>query len=114
MAACQNDPDTQKRGDARIVLKTEYKKERNIVILEVADNGPGIPASERKHIFEPYMTTKVGGTGLGLAIVASVIAAHQAEIKVFDNKPYGTRFVIELKVFASKAGHNARRLNSSK
>ena len=114
MAACRNDPETQKRGDSRIVLKTEYKKDRNIVVLEVADNGPGIPASDRKHIFEPYMTTKVGGTGLGLAIVASVLAEHKAEIKVFDNKPYGTRFVIELKVFASKTTHNARRLNSNK
>ncbi|MGI6525268.1 MAG: ATP-binding protein [Bdellovibrionota bacterium] len=97
LSACSADEATMKRGCPRLVVKTGYNIERDIVTLEVADNGPGIPKSQRSKIFEPYVTTKEKGTGLGLAIVASILAEHHAEIKVFDNYPNGTRFVVELR-----------------
>lgn len=64
--------------------------------LEIADSGPGIPAGDKSRVFEPYFTTKKGGTGLGLAIVSSVVSDHQGEVSVFDNIPYGARFVVTL------------------
>jgi two-component system nitrogen regulation sensor histidine kinase NtrY len=66
--------------------------------LEVADNGPGIRPEDRGKIFEPYFSTKHGGTGLGLAIVSKIVADHNGYIRVRDNDPNGTRFVIELPV----------------
>ena len=62
----------------------------------MADNGPGIPASEREKLFLPYYSTKRRGSGLGLAIVRRIIAEHGGNIDVGDNVPRGTRFTIEL------------------
>jgi len=83
-------------GDARsIEVSTRHDAELSRVVLEVADTGPGIPASARSRIFEPYFSTKPEGTGLGLAIVASMAADHHAYLRVRSNEPCGTRFVIE-------------------
>jgi two-component system nitrogen regulation sensor histidine kinase NtrY len=67
-----------------------------VVRIVVADNGPGIPASEREKLFLPYYSTKRRGSGLGLAIVRRIIAEHGGSIEVGDNTPHGTRFTIEL------------------
>jgi two-component system nitrogen regulation sensor histidine kinase NtrY len=69
-----------------------------MVVLEVSDNGPGIPPGDKSRIFEPYFTTKDAGTGLGLAIVTSIVADHQGYIRCYDNHPRGTKFIIELPV----------------
>jgi len=66
------------------------------VQLEVADSGGGIPPEVKDRVFEPYFSTKREGTGLGLAIVATIVADHQAFIRVRDNYPHGSRFIIEL------------------
>ena len=79
-------------------VKLAYDKELDIAKIEVADNGRGIPAKYKKRIFEPYFSTKSHGTGLGLAIVSQIIKDHRGFIEVYDNKPKGTRFVIELHV----------------
>jgi two-component system nitrogen regulation sensor histidine kinase NtrY len=68
----------------------------NRVRLEVADDGRGIPDRDKERIFEPYFSTKLSGTGLGLAIVKAVISEHGGRIWVEDNKPTGSRFIIEL------------------
>jgi two-component system nitrogen regulation sensor histidine kinase NtrY len=49
-------------------------------------------------LFEPYFSTKKSGTGLGLAIVNTIISEHRGSIRVQDNHPRGTRFIIELPV----------------
>ena len=69
-----------------------------IVKIEVADNGKGIPPKHKARLFEPYFSTKKQGTGLGLAIVNTIITDHDGFIRVYENKPRGTRFVIELPV----------------
>ena len=83
---------------ARIVVRTDYDKRRKFVLLEVADNGPGISHADKTRIFEPYFTTKEGGTGLGLAIVTSIVSDHQGYIRCYDNPPRGAKFVVELPV----------------
>jgi two-component system nitrogen regulation sensor histidine kinase NtrY len=68
------------------------------VRIEIADDGSGMTPEVKARLFEPYFSTKPTGTGLGLAIVSGVLADHQAFIRVHDNRPRGSRFVIELPV----------------
>ena len=82
----------------RITVSTRYLWSLGMVQLEVADTGCGIPPEEKDRLFEPYFSTKKEGTGLGLAIVATIVADHQAFIRVRDNDPQGSRFIIELPV----------------
>jgi two-component system, NtrC family, nitrogen regulation sensor histidine kinase NtrY len=79
----------------RVEVKILQDREVGVVRLEVADNGSGISPEARGRIFEPYFSTKSDGTGLGLAIVAAIVAEHRAYIRVFENQPAGTRFVID-------------------
>jgi two-component system nitrogen regulation sensor histidine kinase NtrY len=81
-------------GEVRI--KTDYDRELKIVSLSVSDNGVGIPEEAKTRLFEPYFSTKAGGTGLGLAIVSSIVSDHHGYIRVRDNRPKGTKFIIEL------------------
>jgi two-component system nitrogen regulation sensor histidine kinase NtrY len=80
----------------RIVMQTELDAANRVVRIIVADDGPGIPASEREKLFLPYYSTKRRGSGLGLAIVRRIIAEHGGSIEAGDNAPRGTRFTIEL------------------
>ena len=79
-----------------IDVETHHARADNLVRIVVADNGPGIPASEREKLFLPYYSTKKRGSGLGLAIVRRIVAEHGGSIDVTDNTPRGTRFAIEL------------------
>jgi two-component system nitrogen regulation sensor histidine kinase NtrY len=85
-------------GEARIDVVTRYHRAHGIVVLEVADTGCGIAPDVRARLFEPYFSTKQGGTGLGLAIVSTIVADHQGFVRVKDNEPRGSRFVVELPV----------------
>jgi two-component system nitrogen regulation sensor histidine kinase NtrY len=82
----------------RIDVRTRYHRAHGFVALEVADTGIGIKPEERGRLFEPYFSTKQGGTGLGLAIVSTIVADHQGFVRVKDNEPQGSRFVVELPV----------------
>jgi two-component system nitrogen regulation sensor histidine kinase NtrY len=86
--------DSGERG-ADITVRTDVDADLSRVVLEVRDRGPGIPPEHRARVFEPYFSTKVDGTGLGLAIVASIAADHRAYVRLHENEPHGTRFVIE-------------------
>ena len=68
------------------------------VLIEVADNGPGISAEDVSRLFEPYFSRKKKGGGLGLAIVERIIADHGGSIHAEQNRPQGARFIIELPV----------------
>jgi len=85
-------------GTGEVVVDLSYDKDIEIVRIEVADNGKGIPSYDKMRLFEPYFSTKKHGTGLGLAIVNSIIHDHNGFIEVQDNEPRGTRFIIELPV----------------
>jgi two-component system nitrogen regulation sensor histidine kinase NtrY len=64
----------------------------------VEDSGKGIPADHKSRLFEPYFSTKKQGTGLGLAIVNTIVSEHRGRIRVEDNEPGGSRFIIDLPV----------------
>ncbi|MDX1631443.1 MAG: ATP-binding protein [Thermoanaerobaculia bacterium] len=66
------------------------------LVLRVADTGRGIPSRAKEKLFLPHFSTKGRGTGLGLAIVHRIVADHQGILRVEDNQPRGTVFVIEL------------------
>ncbi|MGO9201328.1 MAG: sensor histidine kinase [Limisphaerales bacterium] len=66
------------------------------VILEVADNGKGIPPEVRKRLFDPFFTTKQGGTGLGLAIAARIIEKHGGKLGYRTELQRGTTFSVTL------------------
>jgi signal transduction histidine kinase len=78
-------------------LRVRTYREDDCVVVEITDNGPGIPADIKPHIFEPFFTTKgVGqGTGLGLDTVARIVRKHRGHIEV-NSKPGNTRFQIWL------------------
>ncbi len=82
-------------AEPTIRISTSWDEQTDRVLLEVADNGPGVPEEHRSRIFEPYYSTKSDGTGLGLAIVASVAAEHQAYVRLHTAEAGGSRFVIE-------------------
>ena len=69
--------------------------EQGAILIEVSDQGPGIDASVRERLFEPFTTTKPGGSGLGLAIAHRAIEAHRGVILV-DSSERGTRFAVLL------------------
>ncbi len=83
---------------ARVEVRSAYNEFTGAVSLEVADNGPGIDPRLRTRIFEPHFSTKPGGTGLGLAIVSNIVTDHRGFIRVRDNQPRGSRFILEFPV----------------
>ena len=69
-----------------------------IVIVDVADNGPGVPAELNDRIFDPFFTTKPKGSGLGLGIVRKIVDAHDGRIDLSSSPATGTRFRVTLPV----------------
>jgi two-component system nitrogen regulation sensor histidine kinase NtrY len=69
----------------------------------VSDTGPGIASVDREKLFLPYFSTKVTGMGLGLPIVHEIVTQHGGTVRVEDNEPRGTRFVVELPVARTPA-----------
>jgi two-component system nitrogen regulation sensor histidine kinase NtrY len=88
--------------NAQVRVETLYVEDLSLARLEVVDNGTGISAEVKQKLFEPYFSTKKAGTGLGLAIVSNIVADHNGYIRIKDNLPRGTRFIIELPARALK------------
>ncbi|MCX8038759.1 MAG: ATP-binding protein, partial [Candidatus Sumerlaeia bacterium] len=78
-------------GSVAAVIERKSAQE---AVLEIRDNGPGIPADAVKNLFRPYFTMHERGTGLGLAIVRQIVLAHGWEIQYLPNEPQGARFQI--------------------
>jgi two-component system nitrogen regulation sensor histidine kinase NtrY len=83
-------------GTGEVVVQTVWLLEAHRVRIVVADDGPGIAPEDRDRLFVPYFSTKATGMGLGLPIVHQIISDHGGTIRVEDNAPHGSRFVIEL------------------
>jgi signal transduction histidine kinase len=69
-----------------------------VLVVDVSDNGPGIPTELNDKIFDPFFTTKVQGSGLGLPIVRKIVDAHDGRIDVNSTPGGGTRFRVTLPV----------------
>jgi two-component system sensor histidine kinase PilS (NtrC family) len=89
-------------------VAVQVREEGTSVLLEVADDGPGVPVELRDRIFEPFFTTKERGTGLGLALVGRIIGAHSGTIELDATGSKGTRFVIRLPRVASTRASDAK------
>ena len=71
-------------------------REGTLVRLRVADDGPGVPAKARAHMFQAFQgSVRKGGTGLGLAIAAELAAAHGGGLELLDT-PAGAVFEIRI------------------
>ena len=88
------------RGLIRIVCK--YEEEHQTSVIEVVDNGSGIPPTMAAHLFELFHSTKGNrGTGLGLAVARKIVEEHEGSISVKSSPMEGTTFTIRLPVDAS-------------
>ena len=76
----------------RVVTRVEG--DGDAVEIEISDSGHGISPQDKERLFLPHFSTKERGTGLGLAIASRIIAEHNGTLRVEDNQPIGTRFLI--------------------
>ena len=91
---CMNSLDAADSSpEIRIKIKLNL---RGMLSITVQDNGCGIDSTTRKHLFDPFFSTKTDGTGLGLAVVKSVIESHQGRIAVSSKPGRGSRFRVFL------------------
>jgi len=81
-----------------ITIRTCARDDADLIEISVQDTGHGISPEDKDKLFLPHFSTKDRGTGLGLAIAARIIAEHGGTIRVEDNFPVGSRFLIELPI----------------
>jgi two-component system nitrogen regulation sensor histidine kinase NtrY len=81
-----------------ITVATHLRPESDTIEIAVADTGHGISPEDKDKLFLPHFSTKDRGTGLGLAIASRIISEHGGSLRVEDNHPVGSRFLIELPV----------------
>jgi nitrogen fixation/metabolism regulation signal transduction histidine kinase len=82
--------------------------EENVFVINVDDDGPGVPEKMRDSIFDPYVTTKPDGTGLGLAIGKKIVVEHGGTIDAGPSPLGGARFRIRIPRIATPAGRAVR------
>jgi len=78
------------------VIATRAGREAGRVVIEVADDGPGIPEAMAPSVFEPMVTGRAGGNGLGLALARRIVDAHDGSIALVAGGVPGATFRIEL------------------
>jgi signal transduction histidine kinase len=90
--------------DGRVEMTTRYRPEPNEVEIAIVDTGPGISPADRKHIFEPFFSTKEAGhgTGLGLFITAEIVREHKGRIELDSDEGSGSTFRVCLPALRSQ------------
>ncbi|GAA4483209.1 ATP-binding protein [Rhodococcus olei] len=85
-------------------VRVRVSQAHGVATIEVSDDGPGIPESDRSRVFERFVRLqrdrgrRTGGSGLGLAIVAEIVSAHDGTVRVGDSPDGGATLVVELPV----------------
>jgi signal transduction histidine kinase/CheY-like chemotaxis protein len=105
----------EERGQGRVRIRTSHSARRpgprtaGSILLEVSDDGPGIPPVISSRIFEPFFTTKPPGvgTGLGLSIVYGIVQQHGGEVTFENQHGAGVKFLVELPVVPVPAADRA-------
>ncbi len=99
-AEAEADPSGRK---ARVTV--DARKDASTVVIEIADNGPGVPEEARRHLFEPFKGSfKPGGSGLGAAIAHEIAKAHGGELRLAKSDADGATFELSL---PARAGASA-------
>ena len=99
------------RGRGHVWIRTKHviqsvgDRSEHRILLEVSDDGPGIPPEIASRVFDPFFTSKPSGvgTGLGLSIVYGIVHQHGGEVTLESQPGTGTRFVVDLPVVAAQA-----------
>ncbi len=90
-------------GAGEVSVRTAHVPETGHARIIVTDTGPGISPEDKEKLFLPYFSTKAEGMGLGLPIVWEIVTEHGGTIRVEDNEPQGSRFIIEVPVSRTPA-----------
>lgn len=98
-----------KYGPAGQTVTIELERIGSVARITVSDQGPGIPATDRKRMWEPFVRLgkgagTTGGSGIGLAVVRGLVEQHGATIALHDAPEGGARFVLEFEISESAAG----------
>ena len=98
-------------GRGSLVLRTWHDAERDTVVLQVSDDGPGVPVDVKNKIFDPFFTTKETGqgTGLGLTVAYAIVQEHGGSIRVDSPDAGGASFTVELPVSIESAPRAPRK-----
>jgi two-component system NtrC family sensor kinase len=102
-------------GRGTIVIRTWHDSAKQVVVMEVNDDGPGVPDDVQGKIFDPFFTTKeVGkGTGLGLTVAYAIVQEHGGRIRLESRSGGGASFFVEFPVSAAKPAPPSRRVPAS-
>lgn len=106
-----NASDAMKEKGGEVTIKLAYSGQH--FLIEISDDGPGMPAEMMEHIFDPFFTTKeVGeGTGLGLSIVYGIVKDLEGEIQVSSREGIGTTFHINFPALRAEDLNKMRPIN---
>ncbi len=77
-------PSEEQRDGRKVMVRSAFDHARDLFVVDVIDNGSGLPQENRHRILEPYMTMREKGTGLGLAIVKKIIEEHGGQLELHD------------------------------
>jgi signal transduction histidine kinase len=84
------------RKDGKVSINVEKLQETNQIVIQVSDNGSGIPNEQKDKIFIPHFTTKSTGSGIGLSVVKQIVENHGGKISFESIENEGTTFTIVL------------------
>jgi CheY-like chemotaxis protein len=96
-------------GRGVIVVRTWHDADQESVVLEINDDGPGIPDEVQLKVFDPFFTTKeVGkGTGLGLTVAYAIVQEHGGRIRLESSPGAGASFYVELPMSGTRLARSA-------
>jgi signal transduction histidine kinase len=103
---------SEEDGEVSLEASLARDQGRDVLLITIKDNGPGIPPEELSQIFTPFYTTKGAGTGLGLAIAQRAVSGHGGEIRVDNRYGKGVTFSIQLPLETPRSGKQHRHLEN--